>query len=110
MTSVEDFNLRLSAAKDILVGLQNSDLALVPLQEEELRTRVQSLVSFLAGVEPGGAAPAWFAEVAVSAEDYPMDCLRSGMAAGSQAPIASPTPLDTAFKPRPRPWWRFWGW
>ncbi|GLS20223.1 hypothetical protein GCM10007874_32400 [Labrys miyagiensis] len=109
MTSVEEFNLRLSATKDILVGLQKSDLALAPLQEDELRSRAQSLVSFLAGIEPGGALPPWFTEVAASAEDYLMDCLRSNIASGSQAPMASPLPPDTPIEPRPKAWWRFWG-
>ncbi|GLS21512.1 hypothetical protein GCM10007874_45290 [Labrys miyagiensis] len=109
MTSVEDFNLRLSATKDTLVGLQKSDPALAPLQEDELRSRVQSLVSFLAGIEPGGALPPWFVEVTASAEDYLMDCLRSSMVGGGQAPRTSPPPPDTPIEPRPRPWWRFWG-
>jgi hypothetical protein len=52
MTSVEELNLRLSAAKDVLVGLQTSDLALVSLQHGQLRTRTQILVCFLAGQMP----------------------------------------------------------
>lgn len=110
MTSVEEFNQRLSATKDVLVGLQNSDLALVPLQEAELRLRARSLVSFLAGTDVDGTAPPpWLADVAASAEDYLMECLRSNMAGGGQAPIASPPPRNTAIDPRARPWWRFWG-
>ena len=109
MTSVEDFNLRLSASKDILVGLQKSDLVLMPLQEDELRTRVRSLVCFLAGMDADGEAPTWFDDVAVSAEDYLMDCLISSMATGSQAPMAMPPPRDASIDARPKPWWRFWG-
>lgn len=110
MTSVEEFNLRLSATKDVLVGLQKSDLALVPLQEDELRSRAQALVSFLAGTEADGTTPPpWFADVAASAEDYLMDCLRNSMVTGSQAPIASAPARDTPVAAEPRPWWRFWG-
>jgi hypothetical protein len=110
MTSVEEFNLRLSATKDVLVGLQKSDLTLVSLQEDELRVRTRSLVSFLAGTDADGTTPPpWLADVASSAEDYLMDCLRSSMAAGSRAPIAAAPPRDTPVDPRPRQWWRFWG-
>ena len=110
MTSVEEFNLRLSATKDVLVGLQMSDLALVPLQEDELRSRARSLVSFLAGTDVDGTtSPPWLADVAASAEDYLMECLRSSMAAGSRAPISLTPPRDTLVAAaKPRPWWRFW--
>ncbi|GLS21694.1 hypothetical protein GCM10007874_47110 [Labrys miyagiensis] len=110
MTSVEEFNQRLSATKDVLVGLQNSDLALVPLQEDELRLRARSLVSFLAGTDGDGmASPPWLADVAASAEDYLMHCLRSSMAAGSRAPMVSAPPRDPPINSKPQPWWRFWG-
>jgi hypothetical protein len=111
MTTVEEFNLRLSATKDVLVGLQKSDIPLVWLQEDELRSRTRSLVSFLAGTDADGTAPPpWLADVASSAEDYLMDCLRNGMVAGGRAPIASAPPQDLPVNRKPRPWWRIWGW
>jgi hypothetical protein len=110
MTTVEEFNLRLSATKDVLVGLQKSGLALVPVQENELRSRARSLVSFLAGTDDDGTAPPpWLADVAISAEDYLLDCLRSGMVAGDWAPIALAPRPDPPVTPKPRPWWHIWG-
>jgi hypothetical protein len=109
MTTVGDFNLRLSAAKDILVGLRKSELALVWLDEDELRTRARSFIRFLAEVDPDDAArPRWFAEVASSAEDFLVECLRSGMSPGdllSKVVSASNTCVGVT---EPRPWWRFW--
>jgi hypothetical protein len=108
MTSVEEFNLRLSATKDVLVGLQKSDLALVSLQEDELRFRAQTLVRFLAGTDADGTTPPpWLDDVASSAEDYLMECLRGSMATGSWASISSAQPRDTLVAAKPRPWWRF---
>jgi hypothetical protein len=109
MTSVEEFNLRLSATKDVLVGLQKSELALAPLQESELRSRARTLVGFLAGMDTATTPPpAWFIDVAASAEDYLLECLRGSMSAHRRAPIASAPPQDSSLNPKHRPWWCFW--
>jgi hypothetical protein len=110
MTTVEDFHLRLSATKDVLVGLQQSGLPLVRLEEEELRARARSLVDFLARVDPNGADhPHWLSDVAHSAEDYLVDCLGDAMDAGLSRTIASSPPMGPAGHQTPTAWWRFWG-
>jgi hypothetical protein len=109
MTSVEEFNLRLSATKDVLVGLQQSGLPLVFLGEDELRVRARSLVSFLAGANAFGTTPPpWLDDVANSAEDYLTDCLRSSMDADHSAAIATPPPRGGPASPKSHRWWRFW--
>ena len=109
MTTVEKFNLRLSATKDVLVGLQQSGLPLVSLGEDELRVRARSLVSFLAGADAFGTTPPpWLADVANSAEDYLTDCLRSSMDADHSAAIATAPPRGAAASPKLHRWWRFW--
>jgi hypothetical protein len=109
MTNVEKFNLRLSATKDVLVGLQKSDLVLAPLQESELRSRARTLVRFLAGMDTATTPPPpWFIDVAASAEEYLVDCLRSSMFADSRAPKAAAPPQDPSVDPQGQPWWRFW--
>ena len=110
MTSVEEFNLRLSATKDALIGLQKSGLPLVRLEEQELRARARSLVDFLAGIDPDDMCrPHWLADVGVSAEDYLMDCIRNNMDAGLSRTIASSPPMGPAEPRKPTAWWRFWG-
>jgi hypothetical protein len=109
MTTVEDFNLRLSATEDVLVGLQKSQLNLVSLREVDLRTRAKALIDFLAEVDSDDAIrPEWLAEVATSAEDYLVDCLHSCMPSGDLEfkGIRPATQLEGVAKPKP--WWRFW--
>jgi hypothetical protein len=51
MASVEEFNFRQSATKDVLVGLQKSDVALMSLHKYEIRVR--------ASIVPSGMETCW---------------------------------------------------
>jgi hypothetical protein len=109
MTTLEDFNRRLSTTKDVLVGFQKSQLNLVSLDREKLRICASSLISFLAEVDSDDAMrPEWFADVAPSAEDYLVDLMQSCMSANDPAPKAQKPATVYGGGMVLKPWWRFW--